>query len=64
MGRDEALEKARPRGKESVLADSGREGEIPAGIGRVRRAAFSAFCKHNCLEPHCGIAYITEFRDL
>jgi len=28
-------------GEEAVLADSGREGEIAAGVGRVRRATFS-----------------------
>jgi hypothetical protein len=28
------------RGKESVLADSGRVGEISAGAGRIRTAAF------------------------
>ena len=27
-------------GEEAVLADSGREGEITAGVGRVRRLAF------------------------
>ena len=27
-------------GKESVLADSGWEGEITAGVGRVKRLAF------------------------
>lgn len=29
-------------GKEAVLADSGRAGEVAAGVGRVRRATFSA----------------------
>jgi hypothetical protein len=29
-------------GKEAVLADSGRAGELDAGVGRVRRAAFPA----------------------
>jgi len=29
-------------GEEAVLADSGQEGEITAGDGRVRRATFSA----------------------
>ena len=28
------------QGEESVLADSGREGEITAGVGRVRSLAF------------------------
>ena len=31
-------------GKETVLADSGREGEIAAGVGRVRSLAFSNIC--------------------
>jgi hypothetical protein len=38
MGKDASL------GKEAVLADSGRVGEIAAGVGRVRRATFSASC--------------------
>ena len=29
-----------PQGEEAVLADSGREGEISAGVGRVRRLDF------------------------
>jgi len=31
-------------GKEAVLADSGRTGEVGAGAGWVRRATFSASC--------------------
>ena len=31
-------------GKEAVLADSGRAGEVAAGAGRVRSLAFSASC--------------------
>jgi hypothetical protein len=27
-------------GKEAVLADSGRAGEVAAGVGRVRRVTF------------------------
>ena len=32
-------------GEEAVLADSGRAGEVDAGVGRVRRATFSASCQ-------------------
>jgi hypothetical protein len=32
-------------GKEAVLTDPGRAGEVAAGVGRVRRATFSASCK-------------------
>jgi hypothetical protein len=31
-------------GKETVLADSGWEGEVAAWVGRVRKATFSASC--------------------
>jgi hypothetical protein len=31
-------------GKEAVLAASGRVGEVAAGVGRVRKMAFSASC--------------------
>jgi hypothetical protein len=31
-------------GKEAVLADSGRVGEVAAGAGRVRKETFSASC--------------------
>ena len=35
------LVKGTSLGKETVLADSGRAGEVAAGVGRVRREAFS-----------------------
>jgi hypothetical protein len=31
-------------GKEAILTDSGRAGEVAAGVGQVRRATFSASC--------------------
>ena len=31
-------------GEEAVLADSGQAGEVAAGVGRVRRATYSASC--------------------
>jgi hypothetical protein len=34
------LEQGASQGEEAVLADSGREGEISAGVGRVRSLAF------------------------
>jgi hypothetical protein len=40
--RERRLVKGASLGKEAVLADSGREGEITAGVGRVRKATFSA----------------------
>jgi hypothetical protein len=44
------------QGEESVLADSGREGEVIAGVGRVRRATFSASCspRHLSLISNLG----------
>jgi hypothetical protein len=38
------LVKGASRGKEAVLADSGREGEVTARVGRVRTETFSAAC--------------------
>ena len=34
-------------GKEAVLADSGRAGEIAAGVGQVTKATFSAACYYS-----------------
>jgi hypothetical protein len=36
-------------GKEAVLADSGREGEIVARVGRVRRLAFLSILREGSL---------------
>ncbi len=44
------LGKGASQGKESVLADSGREGEITARVGRVRYLAFLSILRE-CL-PH------------
>jgi hypothetical protein len=35
-------------GKEAVLADSGRAGEVSAGVGLVRKATVSTSCEHTC----------------
>ena len=43
--REHRVVKGASLGKEAVLADSGREGEITAGVGRVRKATFSAACE-------------------
>ena len=40
--RERRLRKGASLGKEAVLADSGREGEVAAGAGRVRSLPFSA----------------------
>ena len=39
--RERCLVQGASLGKEAVLADSGREGEVAARVGRVRREAFS-----------------------
>ena len=39
------LGKSASQGKEAVLADSGRAGETAAGVGRVKKPAFSASCQ-------------------
>ena len=40
-------------GEESVLADSGREGEIPAGVGQVRSLAFLSILREcSPVVPH------------
>ena len=41
-------------GEEAVLADSGRVGEIAAGVGRVRRVAFLSILRGFDLLVHCG----------
>jgi hypothetical protein len=38
--------KGAAQGEEAALTDSGRAGEVAAGVGRVRRATFSASCEH------------------
>ncbi len=50
MSRERRLGKGASLGEEAVLADSGREGEIVAGVGRVRRATFSASYSHKEFE--------------
>ncbi len=42
--REHRMGKGASLGKEAVLTDSGRAGEVAAGVDRVRRAAFSASC--------------------
>ena len=45
--RERSMGKVASLGKEAVLADSGRAGEVSARVGRVRKATFSASCmKH------------------
>ena len=39
--RERCLVEGASLGKEAVLVDSGREGEVAARVGRVRREAFS-----------------------
>jgi hypothetical protein len=43
--RELGMEKGASLSKEIVLEDSGRAGEVAAGVGRAKRATFSASCK-------------------
>jgi hypothetical protein len=46
------------QGEESVLADSGRAGEITAGVGRVRTATFLSILRNNSPTHHLQITLI------
>jgi len=50
MSRERRLGKGASLGEEAVLANSGREGEIVAGVGRVKRATFPASYSHKEFE--------------
>jgi len=48
------------KGEESVVADSGRAGEITARVGRLRTKTFLSFLRNNSPTRHPQIAPIIK----
>jgi hypothetical protein len=55
--RERSMGKGASLGEEAVLADSGREGEVAAGVGRVRRKTFSASWFYTSSSPALRIFF-------